>query len=78
MAVAAAPKPTTAAAISPMFANSMDLKTPWERLTIETGTLPAASTMEKDITFLTVEPTSTFGSTEGFVESIAAATIPLG
>jgi hypothetical protein len=56
----------------------MDLKTPWERLTIETGTLPAASPVERDITFLTVEPTSAFESTEGFVESIATATIPLG
>ena len=76
--MAAAPKPTSAAEISPIFANSMDLKTPWERLTIEAGTLPAASPVERDITFLTVEPTSTFGSTEGFVESIAAATIPPG
>jgi hypothetical protein len=56
----------------------MDLKTPRERLTIETGTLPAASPVDRDITFLTVEPTSPFGSTEGFVESIAAATIPPG
>ncbi len=45
---------------------------------IETGTPPAASPVESDITFLTVVPTSPFGSTEGLVESIAAATIPAG
>src|SRR5262245_29332641 len=76
--VAADPRPASAAETSPIFANTMVLKTPRVRPTIEVGTLPAASPVETDITFLTVEPTSVFGSIEGLVESIAAATTPLG